>query len=391
MVKRVLMLNPYFPTLGGGEKHMGYLCKFIEEYYKDVEIDLLVHNYNNIDIHSSSYPDINELYNRFGIQLNKTKIVKLDLPPASSLMDHYTNKKRIENISKKYDLFINFMFLSKHAGKAKKNIYSCMFPPQKYNFTDFPKKVIGKFLDFQFKNSYDFFVTNSMFTNHWHEHYWKTGKKNSPVYPPVFLKEEMAKVDFSKKENIILSVGRFFVGAHNKKQDQLVDFFIENYRNFDGWELHLIGALSNHVNDINYVNSIREKIQGHPIHVHVNVPLSEVNHLYQKGKIFWHATGLDEESDMFPDKMEHFGITTVEAMSNGLVPVVINKGGQTEIVTHLEDGYLWNTREELLAYTLQLINNSEQMITLAQNAIKRAEYFSVENFYKHNEEIFNAL
>jgi len=28
---KVLILNPYLPTLGGGEKHMGYLCQFIEE------------------------------------------------------------------------------------------------------------------------------------------------------------------------------------------------------------------------------------------------------------------------------------------------------------------------------------------------------------------------
>ncbi|AIQ14750.1 hypothetical protein PDUR_24885 [Paenibacillus durus] len=370
---------------------MGYLCKFIENYYEDVEIDILVHNYNNIDIHSSNYPDIHVLYDRFGIKLNKTKIRKIDLPPASSLIDHYKNKKRIEDLSKEYDLFINFMFLSKHVGKAKRNIYSCMFPPQKYNFNKFPKNVIGKVLDSQFKRSYDYFVTNSMFTNHWHQHYWNTGKKNKPVYPPVFLKDEMAKVIFSEKEKIILSVGRFFVGAHNKKQDQLVDFFINNYQKFEGWELHLIGALSNNANDIDYVNSIQEKIKEYPIHLHVNIPLSEVNHFYKKAKIFWHATGLDEESDMFPDKMEHFGITTVEAMSNGVVPIVINKGGQTEIVNHEKDGYLWNTREELLSYTLQLMKDPEQMLSLANNAIERAEYFSVENYYKHNEEIFNAL
>lgn len=31
-MKKVLVLNPYLPTMGGGEKHMGYLCKFIEDY-----------------------------------------------------------------------------------------------------------------------------------------------------------------------------------------------------------------------------------------------------------------------------------------------------------------------------------------------------------------------
>ena len=31
-IKKVLVLNPYIPTLGGGEKHMGYMCQFIEKY-----------------------------------------------------------------------------------------------------------------------------------------------------------------------------------------------------------------------------------------------------------------------------------------------------------------------------------------------------------------------
>ncbi len=391
MTKRVLVLNPYFPTLGGGEKHMGYLCKFIESYYEDVTIDIMVHNYNNVNIHSEDYPTIIDLDDRFGIELKKTKILKMDLPSATSLKAHYKNKRIIERVTKEYDLFINFMFLSKHVGKAPKNIYVCMFPPQKYKFDKFPHSIIGKMLDLQFKHSYNYFITNSLFTNHWQQHYWNTGYKNKPIYPPVFSEKEMVKVDLAKKENVILSVGRFFVGAHNKKQDILVDFFIENYTKFEGWELHLIGALSNNSIDVEYVKSIEDKIKDFPIYLHINIPLVQVDELYSKAKLFWHATGLGEESDKFPDKMEHFGITTVEAMSNGVVPIVINKGGQTEIVNHELNGYLWDDKVQLLKYTLELMDDSNKREELALNAIERAEFFSVENFYKHNEEIFNAL
>ena len=45
--------------------------------------------------------------------------------------------------------------------------------------------------------------------------------------------------------------------------------------------------------------------------------------------------------------MEHFGITTVEAMAAGCVPVVINKAGQREIVEDGVSGFLWNTWGEL--------------------------------------------
>ena len=43
--KKVAILNPYVATRGGGEKHMGYLCQFMEEYYNyDVDIDILVYS-----------------------------------------------------------------------------------------------------------------------------------------------------------------------------------------------------------------------------------------------------------------------------------------------------------------------------------------------------------
>lgn len=40
--KKVAILNPYVATRGGGEKHMGYLCQFMEEYYNyDVDLTFL--------------------------------------------------------------------------------------------------------------------------------------------------------------------------------------------------------------------------------------------------------------------------------------------------------------------------------------------------------------
>ena len=77
--------------------------------------------------------------------------------------------------------------------------------------------------------------------------------------------------------------------------------------------------------------------------------------------------------------MEHFGLTTVEAMSVGCVPVVINKGGQSEIVTD-DCGYRWNTLEELILYTEKLFKKSELLKNMSYNAKKRSEFYSTENF-----------
>ena len=74
---------------------------------------------------------------------------------------------------------------------------------------------------------------------------------------------------------------------------------------------------------------------------------------FELAKVFWHAAGYGE-SEQRPEMFEHFGIVTVEAMAAGCVPVVINKGGQSEIVRHGVSGFLWDTFDELKEYTLLL-------------------------------------
>lgn len=396
-MKKVLVLNPYLPTMGGGEKHMGYLCQFIEEYYNnDVKIDVLVHNYNNIDIHDENYINIEELNERFGLDLKHTYIRKLDLKMPNNLNESLSNKQLVENITKEYDLFINFMFLSKHIGKAKRNIYSCMFPPKPYKKEiqgNFLKKIGAKYYDYKFYNSYESFITNSAFTNHWLGEYWKRSKKNITIYPPVFSEKEIyGRYNESEKENIIVSVGRFFVGAHSKKQLEMVQMFVNNKEKFKNYEYHLVGAISNYEEDIDYLEKIKELAsQTSNVYIHENYSFENLLKLYRKAKIFWHGTGYGENENLNPEKMEHFGITTVEAMSFGAVPIVINKGGQKETVKEEVSGYRWNTEEECITKTLKVIENEEERINMANICVEEAKNYSIDAFYEANRRIFDEL
>ena len=397
-MKKVLVINPYLPTMGGGEKHMGYLCKFLEEYYdNDVKIDILVHNYNNIDINDDNYVGIDDLNSRFGLDLNNTYIRKLDLEKANKRIKQAVNNKNIiENITKEYDLFINFMFSSKHIGKAKMNIYSCMFPPKPFYKEiqgNMLKKIAAKYFDFRFYNSYQKFISNSYFTNHWLGEYWKNSNKNTVIYPPVFSKNEIyGRYDESKKENIIISVGRFFVGAHSKKQLEMVQMFLNNKEKFKDYEYHLVGAVSNSEEDIAYLNKIKElSCEADNIYIHENFPFNDLMKLYAKAKIFWHGTGYGENENLNPEKMEHFGITTVEAMSYGVVPIVINKGGQQETVKEEVNGYRWNDEEECIEKTLKVINNNEKRVSMANICIEEAENYSIDSFFEANRRLFNEL
>ena len=110
-MKKVIIINPYLPTLGGGEKHMGYLCQFIEEYYNgDVNIDILVHNYHKENIYDKNYVTIDKVNDVFGLNLQHTGIKKLNIGHAKNKIQFLKYKRMIENITKGYDICINFMF-----------------------------------------------------------------------------------------------------------------------------------------------------------------------------------------------------------------------------------------------------------------------------------------
>jgi glycosyltransferase involved in cell wall biosynthesis len=111
--------------------------------------------------------------------------------------------------------------------------------------------------------------------------------------------------------------------------------------------------------------------------LHPNIPFLDLVTLYEQSDIYWHASGF-EETD--PTKMEHFGITTVEAMAAGCVPVVIKKGGQIEIVEEGVSGLFWESKEELANKTMILVEDPEKMVKLSDQAIEKSKYFSKEAF-----------
>lgn len=393
-IKKISVLNPYVATLGGGEKHMGYLLQFLEKRYQKAQIDILVHNYNEINIYDPAYMNIEDLNKKFNLHLERTKLRKIDLDTSGTLISKVMNKRKIENITKDYDLFINNMFLSKHIGKAKYNIYEVMFPPQKYSVENRPDmpRFVAQYYDRKFIDSYQMYISISQFTNHWLNVFWgDLSGKYSIIYPPVFTEQETkGRYQEKEKENIIISVGRFFTAEHCKRQLDMVQFFVNHYEDFKDYQYHLAGSVSNLPADIEYYEKVCEiagKVDN--VIIHKDCPYQELMDLYKKAKIFWHATGYSIDENVNPEKTEHFGITTVEAMSFGAVPVVINKGGQKETVVHGENGFLWNTEEECVKHTLRLIRDDELRKRFAEVSSQRANLYSIDEFYRQNRRLFD--
>ena len=97
--------------------------------------------------------------------------------------------------------------------------------------------------------------------------------------------------------------------------------------------------------------------------------------LLSTASVFWSATGYGEDEQRNPWASEHFGMTTVEAMAGGCVPVVIDRAGQKEIVREGVDGYRWSTPEELVARTGRVARDEALRARLATAARERAEQF----------------
>ena len=199
------------------------------------------------------------------------------------------------------------------------------------------------------------------------------------IYPPVDLHPKKVK-----KENIILHVGRFRVmdmttGVKDyKKQNVMVDALKKMSNKMPDWRFVLVVAIRD--DDKADFDTLTKKTKGYPIEFLVNKTNDELWDIYSRAKIYWHASGYGEDLEKHPEFAEHFGISTVEAMGAGVVPVVFNAGGQKEIVEDNINGFLWNTLSELEEKTLYLVKEDKILSTMSVEAIKRAKDFEGKGF-----------
>src|SRR5207253_1817217 len=128
----------------------------------------------------------------------------------------------------------------------------------------------------------------------------------------------------------------------------------------EGWQLHFAGSVAEDSGALKYIISLTQKAKGLPVYFHFNCSFPELKELFNKATIYWHATGYGSDPEKYPQRQEHFGITTVEAMSAGAIPVVINSAGQKESVAQGQNGFLWSTTKELANYTLKITQASPE-------------------------------
>jgi glycosyltransferase involved in cell wall biosynthesis len=183
------------------------------------------------------------------------------------------------------------------------------------------------------------------------------------------------------KDRLVVGVGRFNPDkrSNNKKQEILIEAWTQLAPRLepDGWQLHLVGGLGEDQASRDYIARLRSEAAGLAVRFHPNMDWAALADLYRRSTLFWHATGYGETQ---PERFEHFGITTVEAMAHGCVPIVFAAGGQLDIVQNGKDGRLWRSVDELVAVTEALVARPDELLRMSAAGRVTAAAFGKEHF-----------
>ncbi len=348
--KIAVLFDPYLDTLGGGERYTLSLAQALSESGWRVEV-------------AWQDPDIlKQAHQRFDLDLSKVQV-------SSEYYDLFTKKVNLLNKKKALQDIDLVFFLSDGSVPV-------LFGKNTWLHYQVPFKKTNRFqiIDKLKLKSISEIIVNSQFTKKVIDKTLGTDR-SKVIYPPISVSEFSPK----EKEQTILNVGRFASPSHSKRQDVLIKAFKQLIDSgLDGWKLELVGGKKG---SDSIINSLKNQARGYPIEFDVNPDFKKLKEHYSRASIYWHAAGFEVDADINPESVEHFGMTTVEAMASGCVPVVIDKGGQPEIITQ-DTGFLWTTLSDLKRETLKLIANATLREQVSQKAQKRAQQFSYDNFKK---------
>ncbi|MBN1567898.1 MAG: glycosyltransferase [Acidobacteria bacterium] len=298
-----------------------------------------------------------------------------------------------------FDLLINNQGWSILPCPARAGIYMCMFPHDRKGelrpdasrglfyaiYAMLGNRIVG--MTDSVLDSYSLITANSKYTAEWIRRLWR--REAEVVYSAC---EPMGPP--KPKEKIVLHVGRFVGRGRNddKHQHTLLEVFRRMHGlHSDGWQLHLAGTLLPDANSRKMISQLTAAAEGLPVFIHPNISYNALRDLYRRASIYWHATGFGQSQEEHPGKQEHFGMTTVEAMSAGAVPIVINSGGHRESVSDGYCGFLWNDLAELEHYTSLLAQDPALRANLGERAVQVSEGFGRTAFADRIQDLTDRL
>jgi len=378
MKPRAAIFGMPYHHVGGGQLHQAMVADLMTIAY---DVDLLHH------VPGLTGDDLARQY-----ELDLTRVRVRYIEPFPTVWPYSSEGGKFErrgfaahrDVTEPYDLFVNVVVNPPIRSYARRSVLLALFPfagradvwpwnepPGRTPF--FKRTVRNAYYAARWRrvfSSYERCVANSAFTASWIRARW--GLEADIVYPPV-----RARFTPREKERLILSVGRFSSSGTRKQQLEMVRTFARFHdAHLAGWTFLCVGGLSENPGDLEYFEQVSEAARGYPVRLVANASDEVLRDAYERAAIFWHAAGHGEEDSLHPERTEHFGMSTVEAMAAGCVPVVIRKGGQPEIVEHGRSGFLWETTEELIRCTRELAESPALRRKMADSALDRSRAFT---------------
>ena len=242
------------------------------------------------------------------------------------------------------------------------------------------KQITAASMRYVYYNSHHYLVLSSSFVDEFKKF---TGLKNSSKLlvqtNPITIETSFNNHCIDKKEKEVVFVGRF--DMIQKRIDRIINVWrlIEN--DFPDWTLRLVGdgkdrsIVEDIIKDYNLKNVSIEGFQN-PIPYYV------------RSRVL-----------LLTSEFEGFGLTVIEGMSYGVVPIVL--GSYTaifDIIHNNQDGFIvpYNKKDgfnaEYMADKLKTLMSNESLYReMAGKAIMSSKSFSIDKIYKSWQNIFDNL
>lgn len=334
---KAAIYNPYLDTLGGGEKYTLTFAKVLAEVGYDVDVEWKDKNIKE------------KISKRFGLKFPE-------------------NIKIVESVNRgeNYDLIFWVTDGSIPTLRATKNYLHFQVPFHDVNGSS----LLNKMKLFRIEK----IICNSRFTKNVIDKEY--GVSSIVLYPPVGIDLYKPK----RKIDQICYVARFSNLTQNKGHEILIKQFkkLVKEKKFLSWKLILAGGVE--VGADEYLKRLKKLVQGTNIEFVESATLEVLKDIFGKSKIFWSGAGFNENEIKNPEKVEHFGITLVESMSAGCVPIVYSAGGYKEIIDNGKNGYLWQNGKDLIDITKKLVGESGALKRLSKEAVESSKKYGYEEF-----------
>ena len=325
--RRVAVFFPYEFIPGGGEK---FALSIAEQLAGDAEIYLVFE-------HEESVLRIISVLEDLGFPEFPFHPVTLEAARAMPAFDVFI-------------LIGNELFPTRPA-MGRRNFFICQFP------FPVPRDFLQMHHDLGHHKAFETYIVYSDYVRTRVQdmlHEWHVRIPVQVLSPTTDLVGER-----EAKANHIVGVGRFFVGGHNKRHDVMIEVMrlVEQMAPELGATLDLAGALHNGAEHREHLQGLRERAEALPVSFHIDILRRDLDVLYREAKVYLHAGGWDVDTIAHPEAAEHFGITILEAMSAGCIPIVYAAGGPAEIVKHGVNGFLVVGIQEMADWTVKILRN----------------------------------